>query len=233
MLLETGTEHYPHSAEHVAASNKAGPRWSELLEIDWRPRNFEIAFLLFTAIYVYLINLTHLPLSEMLAGVFVLKLVTITLSIYGLTVPIVLYRAAKHAYNYGKDSLRSKATLIGLLRPYYTLNFLILTLRRGFCLLGAIYFFLHLKHLVLWLNPSNYDALYWHLDQKLHFGVQPNIAAMHLIGPHHHMAVLIDWLYIKYFDYKIIVSMFFLLELYGRKLSDMYFLAYCTLWAVG
>ena len=56
---------------------------------------------------------------------------------------------------------------------------------------------------------------------------------MEHLGRHHDLALLIDWLYVEYFDYKIIVSLLFLAELGGRKLSAQFVLAYTLLWTLG
>lgn len=208
-------------------------RWSDLLKVDLRPRNFDIAFLFFGTIYALMIHSTHLPLSPLLAKMFSIKALQIVAGVYLVSIPIIIVRAIRHARKFGVESLRATETKVALISPYWSLCFLVLTLRRAFVILGAIYFFVHLKHLVLWFNHSNNDLFYWDLDRMLHFGIQPNIFAMERIGPNHHAAVLLDWLYIKYFDYKLIVSFFFLTELTGRKLSDCYFLAYSLLWFVG
>ena len=207
--------------------------WKDLLKVDLRPRNFDIAFLFFATIYALMIHSTHLPLSPLLAKMFSIKALQIVGGVYLISLPIILVKAIRHARKFGAASLRATETKIALISPYWSLNFLVLTLRRAFVILGAIYFFVHLKHLVLWFNHSNNDLFYWNLDRILHFGVQPNIFAMERIGPNHNAAVLLDWLYIKYFDYKLIVSFFFLAELTGRKLSDSYFLAYLLLWFLG
>ena len=208
-------------------------RWGELLKVDLRLRNFDIAFVFFGIIYAMLIHSTHLPLSPLLAKMFLIKALQIVGGVYLVSIAIILFRAARQAHRFGMASLRDTATQIALVSPYWSLSFLFLTLRRALVILGAIYFFVHLKHLVLWINTQNNDLYFWDLDRKLHFGIQPNIFAMEFIGQNQNAAVLLDWLYIKYFDYKLIVSFFFLTELTGRKLSDSYFFAYSLLWFLG
>lgn len=217
----------------MSSSTATPVRWKDLLTVDLRPRNFDIAFLFFATLYALMIHSTHLPLSGTLAKLFFFKVLEIVGGVYLVSVPILIVKAVRHARKFGAASLRTTEAKVAIVSPYWSLTFLLLTLRRAFVILGAIYFFVHLKHLVLWFNHSNNDLFYWNLDRLLHFGVQPNIFAMEHIGPNHNAAVLLDWLYIKYFDYKLIVSFFFLTELTGRKLSDSYFLAYSLLWFLG
>ncbi len=216
------------------SSSAITPRhWNELLKVDLRPRNFDIAFIFFATIFAMMIKSTHLPLSGTLAKMFFVKTLQIVGGVYLVSIPIIVTKAVMHARKHGRASLRETATKIELISPYWSLTFLLLTFRRALVILGAIFFFVHLKHLVLWFNHENNDLFYWNLDRQLHFGIQPNIFAMEFIGGNQNAAVLLDWLYIKYFNYKLIVSFFFLTELTGRKLSDSYFLAYSLLWFLG
>jgi hypothetical protein len=153
--------------------------------------------------------------------------------VYALSLLAVGLRASCHLYRKGRKGFFSAAVMVPLLKPYWSLDFLMRTLRRGLAVFGAIFLFLHLKHLIIWLRPANFDLLYWIIDQKLHFGVQPNVLLMKMFGENHDLAVLLDWLYIKYFDYKILVCVFFLMELKGRDLADRFFHAYVLVWMLG
>ncbi len=216
---------------NAPASTVATPR--ALLKIDWRPRYYECAFAVMGVLYVILVGRTHLPFSMELARVFALKLGTIVLAIYALSLLIIGARMLMLAQLSGVASLKDRTALLALAQPYWSLDYLLRTIRRSAVLLASIYLFLHLKHVVLWLNHANNDLFFWHLDRRLHFGVQPNIWAMTTFGKQHEVAVLVDWLYIKYFPYKLIVTIFFLLELKGRKLTESFVLAYTLLWLLG
>jgi hypothetical protein len=58
---------------------------------------------------------------------------------------------------------------------YLNVHFTLLSLRRVLSILAVLYFFLHLKHVILFINFRNYDEFLWNLDRIIHFGVQPNI----------------------------------------------------------
>lgn len=207
-------------------------KWNPLLEINWRIKPYEIVFLAFSALCTFLVlTFSPLPFSWRFASVFILNICELTLAVFALSVPLVAYRYL---------NLRSQITrrltheeLLRVIMPYWSLDFLILTLRRGLALLGTIYFFLHLKHVIYFLNPKNYDLFFWNLDRAIHGGIQPNIFLMSSFGDNPDLSVLIDWLYFKYFDYKLLVSFFFLLEIKGRILTDRFFLAYVLLWTLG
>lgn len=208
--------------------------WNEILQIDWRPRPYELVLIAFAVITITLLyTFSPLPLSVSFAKAFVLSTVELALITYGLAVFVIGFRIVANIKRSGASSALTKTALYPTLLPYFSLNFLMLTLRRIISILGIIYFFLHLKHIILLINPSNHDLFFWNLDRFLHFGYQPNIVLLEKFGQNHDLALLIDWLYIKYFDYKVIVSVFFLLELKGRRLSESYFLAYSLLWAFG
>lgn len=207
--------------------------WTDLLKIECRPACYEIAFILLAPIYIVLISRTHLPFSPSIAKIFAGKLLEVVLLVYGLSFIVIAVRGFEHALHFGRRSLMRKQTLIMLVRPYWTLDFFIRTFRRGAVLFAAIYLFLHLKHLVIWLNHSNYDLFFWNLDRTLHFGIQPNIWLIEHFGLNTDFAILVDWLYFKYFAYKLIVSLFFLMDLKGKELSERFFCAYVLLWMLG
>lgn len=212
----------------------ASPQWAPLLKVNWMPRSYEIVlgvFALIVSILVY--GFSPLPFSANFARIFTLNLAEFVLAVYGLATLIVGFRVARHCWEHGWHSCRRQDNLISLVLPYFSLDFLLLSIRRAFSILAIIYFFLHLKHIVLLINTRNYDLFYWDLDRLLHGGIQPNILMMQLIGPNPEWSILIDYLYIKYFSFKILVSLFFMLELKGRWLSERFFLAYALLWALG
>ena len=168
-----------------------------------------------------------------MALLFLKQVVEIVGAVYALSTVVIVGRAVVHAHKSGLRAAFAKQTFFTFLYPYCTLNFFLLTVRRAFVVLGTIYFFLHVKHLVLWFNQTNHDLTLWNFDRWLHFGYQPNILAMAAISPYQVLAVLIDWLYFKYFVYKLLIALFFLLETHGRKLTDAYIFAYVMLWAFG
>ncbi len=212
----------------------AGDHWQPLLKINWKLQPYEMVLLGFALIVCVLeYSYSPMPLSGKLASVFVMKVGSLVLVVYGLSILIVGYRMLRHGITHGKRSCFVRENFIALVLPYWSLDFLLLTIRRTFTILAIIYFFLHLKHIILLVNTKNYDLFYWNLDRALHFGTQPNITMMQLIGPNRDISILLDFLYIKYFTFKILVSLFFLMELKGRDLSRRYFTAYALLWALG
>ena len=204
------------------------------LTITWRPRHYEIIFLVFACLTALLVNIySQLPFSWRLAEIFILNAIKLTALVYALTLPVILIRLGNHAEKHGVHSLRSSDALLACLQPYFSFDFLFLTLRRALATLGVIYFFLHLKHIVLLINTANFDLFYWNLDRSLHFGIQPSVYLMENLGPNHEVSLAMDWLYKAYFKYKLIVSAIFMLELGGRKLTENYFSAYTLLWSLG
>ncbi|NLF26066.1 MAG: hypothetical protein GX589_10480, partial [Deltaproteobacteria bacterium] len=218
--------------DQVKSTNRQSFRQS-FLEIDWRLRPYEIIFLCFALISTVLVFQTPLPLSGRLAKAFILPLCTILLGMYACATLIVAIKAIALGMRHGWKSLTRREYFFPILLPYFSLDFLMRSIRRGLALFGTIFFFLHLKHVILWINPTNHDLFFWNLDRLLHFGLQPNAWMIERFGQNHDFALLIDWLYIKYFSYKEIVSLLFLLELKGRKLSECFFSAYALLWALG
>ncbi len=203
----------------------------KLYAMNWRLENYDLTLLLLIPLYCFLIVQTGLPISWYLLGIFLKKSLQLLPIVYALSLPIILFKfiRLRRAYRNEKFSL--------LIReagdPYLTLDYLYRTYRRIWVTLGSIFVFLHLKHLILWWNKSNYDLTLWNLDRALHFGVQPNIWAMMTFGDWDNAAILLDWLYIGYFKYKLAVAIFFLTEICGRTLADKFFFAYAMLWLFG
>lgn len=234
MFVLNGGVFRGQSSEETAEETLGTPsEWSDLLKIDLTPRKYEIAFILFGAIVAFLVTRTPLPFSYHLAIIFFYNAAKWTGLVMLLSILVIGYKAIRHARVYGKESLKEKETFIRLIKPYWTLDFVFLTFRRCVSILGVIYFFLHLKHVILFIHKANYDLFFWNLDKWLHFGVRPNILMMEALGENQAFAVMMDWLYFKYFDYLLIASMIFLLEIKGRKLAEKYFLAYALVWALG
>lgn len=214
-------------------SNNTQLTWGALATIDWRLRPAEVVFLLFALICTVLILLTPLPFSLKLAQIFVFQSCRLVLLLFPLSLLIIIPKAYTLAHREGWRSLGKSENIIPLLLPYWSLDFLLRSLRRTLAIFGTIYFFLHLKHVILFLHPANFDLFFWNLDRALHFGVQPNQYLLEAFATNDEVALLIDWLYIKYFDYKMIVATLFLMELKGKRLTDQFFCAYCMLWSIG
>ncbi|MFN8392262.1 MAG: phosphatase PAP2 family protein [Bdellovibrionota bacterium] len=197
------------------------------------PTNADLAFVVFGAIFYYLISHTGFPFSRTLLLQIIDDVVQLTFIVMLLAVPIVCARMVHQGWKFGFATLKRKDVVLRLVQPYFTLEFVFLTFRRAGIALGAIFLFVHLKHLILWWHPENFDRQLWDLDRKIHFGVQPNIWAMNTLSPYPTLTVLVDWLYIQYFQYKLIVAMIFLMEPRGRKLSNQFFLAFELMWFIG
>ena len=168
-----------------------------------------------------------------LAEVFVMKGVQFIGGVYLLAIVVVVIKIAILKPKHGWSELLNREKLLEVSYPYCSVNFLLLSIRRALAVFGIIFFFLHLKHIILFIHRANFDLFYWDLDRKIHFGVQPNVWAMVKYGLVHDLTVLVDWLYIKYFAYKLIVCTFFMLELKGREISEKFFTAYALCWALG
>lgn len=203
------------------------------IKIDLRPRSYEIVFVLFALISIYLLKKSPLPLSKELAMVLGLKIVSFICSLYGLTLLIVGLKLGLAVRKNGWQSVFRNRSWVRFFYPYWTLDYLVLTLRRCVSMLGIIYFFLHIKHIVLTVHFANYDQLFWNLDRWVHFGIQPNVALMKAFGTHHHFAILVDYLYFQYFQYTFFMAMLFLLEIKGRELAEKFFLGVALLWSLG
>jgi hypothetical protein len=199
----------------------------------FRVGNAELAFLLFGGVYCWLIVVSEFPFSTTVLRQVVRDSLELSLLVMLLALPIIAARAITHAWRCGGASLREPGVLRSLSLPYLTAAFFLRTLKRVVLTLGTIYLFVHLKNVILFWHHANFDRLFWNLDRQLHAGIQPNIWAMSLISPHQDLAVLIDWLYIRYFHYSLIAALIFLLEPRGRKLSEQFFLAYSLMWFLG
>lgn len=203
-------------------------------QLDLRIRKYEIVFIAFAVVSTVLVSQTHLPLSTILVENFLLRLFRFVMVTYGLALTIIVGRGFYQWAVTGKNPFKTQKTFLPLVVPYGTLNYLQLTLRRGISILGVLYFFLHLKHVVLLVRPANFDLFFWDLDRRLHFGIQPNAWLMEHFGTSDNFSVAIDYIYsVTYFDYLIFVAIAFLLELRGRELTEKFFLAYTLLWSLG
>jgi hypothetical protein len=217
----------------VRSASERDDGWTALRAVDWRPRTYELVAATFGVIVLLLLRETPLPLSSGLAWYLAEKGALTVAGVYGVGLAIAAGRVALDGVRHGAAGLTDPRRAVPLLLPYVSLDFFVLTLRRALAVFTGVFFFLHLKHVVLWLHFANYDQVFWDLDRWLHAGVQPNVWLMERLGPQHDVALLLDWLYIKYFDYKVLVSLVFLCELGGRRLSEQFVLAYTLLWVLG
>ncbi len=206
---------------------------SKRFALSFTPTNTDLFFVLFVGLYYFLISHTGFSFSTALLFELVRYTADIVLIVYLLSIPIIITRVCIHACRNRHRSGAARYDLMALFQPYWTFDFLFRTVRRTVITLGAIYLFVHLKHLALWWHHANYDRLLWDLDRKTHFGVQPNIWAMDFLRGNQTAAVFFDWLYFAYFPYKLIVSVIFLMEPGGRKLSDQFFFACAMMWFFG
>jgi membrane-associated phospholipid phosphatase len=210
-----------------------GGGWTALTTVDWTPRTYEVTAALFGAVVLFLLRSTPLPPSQALILDLALKGAFAIACVYAVAIAIVGARVAADVRQHGRAGLWTPERALPLLLPYASLDFLVLTVRRTAAVFATVYFFLHLKHVILWINFANYDRFFWDLDRWVHLGVQPNVWMLERLGPYPDVAIALDWLYIKYFDYKVLVSVLFLLELGGRRLSEQFILGYALLWALG
>ncbi len=201
--------------------------------IGLRLKSYEIITLVFGLICAGLVWFTPLSFSIKLAGLFFYKTIQLTALVFAMSILITGYRAFGEGMARGFKNVASWRVLHKLAEPYWSVEYLILTLRRGFTIFAVIYFFLHLKHVILFINKSNWDLFYWDLDRAVHFGLQPNVWAMENFGVNHNVAILTDWLYIKYFSYMLIACFIFLMDAGGRRMAERFFFAYAFLWSVG
>jgi len=197
------------------------------------PKNSDLFFVGFGILYFWMVYHTGFPFSRLFFIAFMWRGVELVGGVLLLSLPLIVLKALYFASQQGWNQLRSRSFWAEMSEPYLTLEFVSLTARRVLIIFGAIYLFLHLKHLILWWHKANYDLFFWNLDKKIHFGIQPNIWAMEKFGAWDDAAVLLDWLYSKYFAYKLFVAVVFLMEPRGRKLTDQFFLAYLLLWFLG
>ncbi|MCB0325295.1 MAG: phosphatase PAP2 family protein [Bdellovibrionales bacterium] len=202
-------------------------------EIDWSPRNSELVLLVFLPLYLGLIWNTHLPLSIPLLKAFAFKGAQLVGGVYLLAVPLVISKALWWRFSRTGVTRLDREVWRAAANPFCSTSFLFLSMKRAVVVLGSIYLFLHLKHLILWFHTANYDQFFWDLDRWLHFGVQPNIALLEFLSGYPAAQVMLDWLYMKYFDFMLLVAVLFMLEPRSRKLSDAFFTAYSLFWLVG
>lgn len=113
---------------------------STFLDIDWSPKPYEIVFFVFGAITTILLWMTPLPFSYRLGAVFVMKVLDLIGFVYALSIAVIAYRAIKLGRTKGWSALRDKNVILELIQPYWTLNYLALTFRRGFAVLGVVFF---------------------------------------------------------------------------------------------
>ncbi len=219
------------NGDHFAITDQTTAQKSSSIQIDWRIRKYEVVLLMYAVVCVPLIS-GKLPFSPELAGYFFLRVFTYTAAVYAIACIIIAGRFIRWwlTRTSGASELHSK---LRLFVPYFTVNFLLLTLRRGTAILGVLYLFLHLKHVILFIHFNNFDLTFWNLDRTIHFGIQPNIWLLERYGSNFDFATLFDQVYKWYFKYLILVSIFFLLEIRGRELTEKFFLAYTLLWGIG
>lgn len=206
---------------------------NKLLWRGLKPRPCEWIFIFSICAYVYLLRRTNIEYSESLVWVF-LSYIGILLFVTYLTSFFVICMKIYASWKLTRDrQIFSLKSIVKFAYPYYSLKFFFRSLRRGVSLFGVIYLFLHLKHVVLSINYSNYDLFFWNLDRWLHFGVQPNIFLMQNFGLNNEVAVFLDWFYLRYFFFKIVVFVFFMLELKSEAVSEKFFTAIALVWSLG
>ncbi len=92
--------------------------------------------------------------------------------------------------------------------------------------------FVNLKQYVPAINERLWDSPLWRLDEVLHFGVAPSVAASNFAAEHG----LLPWLdraYLVFFPVQVVVPLLFLLAPSLRQERGRLFFAYCLLWMVG
>jgi membrane-associated phospholipid phosphatase len=188
---------------------------------------YEWLFLFFALTSICLISITPLSFSFGFARVFSREILRTIAIVYSCAVVVGAFR---WCLSIRKNEGISSRTAFA---PYLSLGFLIRTARRSCSLYGTVYFFLHLKHAIIYLNPSNYDFFLWNADRFLHFGVQPNLFFLQMLANQHEAAIIIDWLYIKYFAFKLVVSAVLILEIKGEMQANRFILASIGVWVFG
>lgn len=198
-----------------------------------KPKPYEWVLIFSICAYGYLMRRTNIFFSSDLIWVFV-SYIGILLFVTYLTAFCVVSMKVYADWKISRDKkvIFSRA-ILKFAQPYYTPQFFFRCLRRGISLFGVIYLFLHLKHVVLAVHYANFDRYFWDLDRWLHFGIQPNIFLMQEFGLNNEIAVFLDWFYLKYFFFKIVIFVFFMLELRTVKLSDKFFTAITLIWSLG
>lgn len=141
--------------------------WAALHTIDWTPRTYEFVAALFGGVVLLLLRPTPLPLSATLAWELAGKGVFTIAAVYAVTCAIVAGRVLLDGARHGVAGLTTPQRLVPLIMPYASLDFFVLTVRRALAVFTAVFFFLHLKHVILWLHMANYDRLLWDLDRWL------------------------------------------------------------------
>ncbi len=174
-------------------------------------KNYELAFLAFAPFFAFLVLWTGFPLSYGLFRIILDKVALYLLGVYALAVPVILFRVL-HLRKSGIPFSNAKARWRMASQPYLSLGFFRRTLTRILVILFTLYFFLHVKHLILWWHHANFDLFFWNWDRILHFGVQPNIWAMEAVGDNQDLAVGLDWLYSMFFKFNAVVPLCFLLD---------------------
>lgn len=196
-------------------------------------KGYEITGLAFALICSVIVWLTPISFSGVLVRAFFFKSAEVVAYVYLLSLAVMVYRAASRACRGGAGALAGLENIKRIAYPYWTPVFFLLTVRRLVAFFGVMYFFLHLKHVILFVNESNFDLFYWNLDRWLHLGLQPNVWMMENFGADRKFSVLVDWLYIKYFSFMLAAGMVFFLEIGGRRLAERFFFAIITMWALG
>lgn len=203
------------------------------LKDEARVKSHEKFLLCFVFVYCLLLSGSGLNFSRELLDTFYLYVIFLLLVTYLSSIFVILIKGYSRWKLEGKFPLSFEENTKSIFYPYFTLAFFSRNLRRGVSLFATIYLFLHLKHIILNINHSNYDLLFWQLDRVIHFGLQPNVFLMQVIGESQEIAVFLDWLYFKYFFIKVIVFVFFMLELKSNKLSERFYCAMVMMWGLG
>lgn len=189
---------------------------------------YEVAAIFFAIIFyslAYAKNLTHFFNIEF-AEILFFKTIYLVIIIYFFSLAVIFFKIL--------IKLKKKdINIIDAFYPFFTLQFLVITFRRVFSFMCVIYFFLHIKHLVLFINYTNFDLKFWEIDKAIHLGIQPNIFLLNLFDNHQTSLILLDWCYFKVFSLLTLTTVIFLLEIKGKKLADSFTLANVCLWGIG
>jgi len=178
---------------------------------------YEKILLIATPAYLYLSNLTQIPINLSIIPNLLLVQLKSLLTIYLIA---ILFQLINKFYPFKTTN-------------YFSSAFLIRTIRRTFSLITCLFFFSNLKSNFLFLNPTIHDSFLWNLDRIIHFGFQPNVEAIKILENNPFVQFLIDKLYFFYFDYLILTILFFLLELKNKSTTDFFISCYCLFWVLG
>lgn len=189
-------------------------------------RPYELVALIFGLIVTALMWSLGFPLSWR----FALALFYKGTSLVGV---VLVIGALLAGTEYFLKSRRLAGSMAYIRERYLNVHFSLLSLRRVLSVLAVLYFFLHLKHVILFTNFRNYDEFLWNLDRTIHFGVQPNILLLEAFGNMHSFALFVDWLYVQYFDVKFFGTIPFLLQIRGSRLAERVIFSMALLWACG